>query len=686
MPLSCRCTLPIIFGIASVISSLSLGYSEQINLSSEIVDVSQPGISAREMAVTLDRSGHVTMIWANQGSDNSRPLQARYESNGWQEWVNIESTGSNWNPQLAQAGEVSTAVWLSHVDGDYRVFGARSIGGAWTQPQILGISPVWPDPTVVMDGQGCAIAAWTVEIGLRSRHFCGGEWGPETTLTTESNSKWSRLAANAMGSVIAVWEQIEEAGYAIGMARYESGRWSAPVILHQSDTIVARPQAVLDDRGNAIVAWEAAGSNETRLIQAREFKDGAWLATVDLSSSHPAAAKIQLSKDEAGHVMAVWSVRDGDDLLIQGAYLSQGNWSPAMTLGVAGRADNWGERGLPAPRVASMGEGQFAVIWSSWNNAEKTGSVITASLETGRWVPAEPLTTTQGYPLVDVAAQPGGQIIYVWNNAGVIQSLSRGINTPLLSVKRSGEGLVTSAPAGIDCGEDCTASYARGTSVFLTAHAGPGQVFGGWAGNCMTRSDAICWVLMSDARHVGAVFRPVNARTRPLDLRMNGLGTGRVASDPVGLDCTSESGGADACLQANALFEVGKRIQMVATPAENSYFAGWQGGCSGKGVTCAFKLLPGMSPVRVVAIFKLNPVIRVELAEPGLGRVISGDGFIDCGSTCSATKGYKQLIDLQAEPAKGSRFLGWSGACSGKKTTCRVRMNANRLVKARFGP
>jgi len=55
---------------------------------------------------------------------------------------------------------------------------------------------------------------------------------------------------------------------------------------------------------------------------------------------------------------------------------------------------------------------------------------------------------------------------------------------PVLTVTKpgSGSGPVTSSPAGIDCGALCSASFAPGTEVTITA--GPptnGSTFAGWA-------------------------------------------------------------------------------------------------------------------------------------------------------------------------------------------------------------
>jgi len=75
----------------------------------------------------------------------------------------------------------------------------------------------------------------------------------------------------------------------------------------------------------------------------------------------------------------------------------------------------------------------------------------------------------------------------------------------------SGEGTVTSVPAGVNCGADCGESYASGTSVTLTAVAAAGSQFAGWSG-CSSTSGATCARRMDGNRVVTATFsRPVKA-------------------------------------------------------------------------------------------------------------------------------------------------------------------------------
>jgi hypothetical protein len=76
-----------------------------------------------------------------------------------------------------------------------------------------------------------------------------------------------------------------------------------------------------------------------------------------------------------------------------------------------------------------------------------------------------------------------------------------------LTVDKSGAGTgtVTSAPAGIDCGATCTASFTTGTAVTLTAAAASGSVFLGWTGGGCSGTGT-CQVTLNSATNVGAEF------------------------------------------------------------------------------------------------------------------------------------------------------------------------------------
>jgi phospholipase C len=69
----------------------------------------------------------------------------------------------------------------------------------------------------------------------------------------------------------------------------------------------------------------------------------------------------------------------------------------------------------------------------------------------------------------------------------------------------TGGGSVSSSPAGITCGSTCTANFASGTAVTLTATANTGSNFGGWSGGGCSGTST-CVVTLSSNTSVTATF------------------------------------------------------------------------------------------------------------------------------------------------------------------------------------
>jgi len=84
-------------------------------------------------------------------------------------------------------------------------------------------------------------------------------------------------------------------------------------------------------------------------------------------------------------------------------------------------------------------------------------------------------------------------------------SLAFTINYNLtVSISGTGSGTVTSDPAGINCGSDCSEDYTSGTYVTLTAIPDACSTFTGWSGACIDRDQ--CTVTMDAAKAVTATF------------------------------------------------------------------------------------------------------------------------------------------------------------------------------------
>jgi PKD repeat protein len=145
-----------------------------------------------------------------------------------------------------------------------------------------------------------------------------------------------------------------------------------------------------------------------------------------------------------------------------------------------------------------------------------------------------------------------------------------------LTVSRqgAGSGIVTSAPAGIDCGSTCTADYPQGTLVSLTAQADASSLVVGWSGACS--GAGACNVTMDAARTVSARF---DLRSFTLYVNKTPLSSilGSVKSTPAGINCGL------LCASTSASFLSGTVVTLTATSGLLASFQGWSGDCTGTG-------------------------------------------------------------------------------------------------------
>ncbi len=85
----------------------------------------------------------------------------------------------------------------------------------------------------------------------------------------------------------------------------------------------------------------------------------------------------------------------------------------------------------------------------------------------------------------------------------VVAAFARG-NSLVVARVGSGDGVVRSEPAGIDCSVDCVERFPAQTQVTLTASPGPNSKFDGWSGACTGLGP--CVVSAAQAQLVAATF------------------------------------------------------------------------------------------------------------------------------------------------------------------------------------
>lgn len=181
------------------------------------------------------------------------------------------------------------------------------------------------------------------------------------------------------------------------------------------------------------------------------------------------------------------------------------------------------------------------------------------------------------YPRTDVGAPLDARDVTWTFLTEHPRSLPSGLFNLTLDNAGTGTGTVTSSPIGIDCGVDCSESYAVNTVVTLTAMPGTDMTFAGWSGGGCAGTALTCTVAMTAAVTVTATFNA--ASSGPFDLTVDkaGTGKGKVTSSPAGITCGTD------CSESYTAYTV---VTLTAKPRLNTTFGGWSAACSGTAQTC----------------------------------------------------------------------------------------------------
>jgi sugar lactone lactonase YvrE len=250
-----------------------------------------------------------------------------------------------------------------------------------------------------------------------------------------------------------------------------------------------------------------------------------------------------------------------------------------------------------------------------------------------------------------------------------------------VSLAGTGAGTVSSSPSGITCPTTiCTANFAVGQVVTLTAMPGTGSTFAGFSSNCTAVTSTSCTIAMSVAQAVTATFN--TGVTYTLTVMDAGTGTGTVTSQAglsPAIDCIS--GSTTGCM-ANYNPETD-----VTLTASGSTFTGFSSNCyplTSTSCTVTMDAAETVTATFGAATF----AVTVDEVGSGTGTVTSQSGLIpaiNCPTiTCTGNYPSETIVTLTPKASSGSTFTGWTDATCEGTGPCSFTVSAAVTVKPQF--
>jgi hypothetical protein len=222
-------------------------------------------------------------------------------------------------------------------------------------------------------------------------------------------------------------------------------------------------------------------------------------------------------------------------------------------------------------------------------------------------------------------------------------------------------------------------TIASGAFYVITATAAPGTTVTGFTGCPGTISvnaaGAVCTFTTPPGGGIVTVTVNMQPSTRTLVVQKSGTGTATVTSSPAGINC------GPTCI---ASFANNSLVTLTVSLSPGTTFNGWGGACTpaGRNLTCVL----AMTSNNIVSISTslVTFPLTVTTAGNGTGTVTSNPAGITCPGTCAASVVGGTTVSLSANPASGSVFSGFSGACTGN--SCTIAVNSAASVTATFAP
>ena len=474
-----------------------------------------PAAFANAPKIATDDEGTIYVVWQDNRAATS-------SDDSWDVYLSRSTDGGlTFSPSVRVDDHVANAY---QYEPDLAVTPAGTVYVSWQR--------------YAYDG---SLGAWDSDVYVATSTDGGSSFGANVKVSDGANNQFkSTIAVGPSGNVYVAWSDFRDDSYGdVFFARSTDGAGSfSPNVRVNSYASQAQvyPELAVDANERLYVVWldaRRAGDAASDVYMARSTDLG-----LSFDSEHGAS-----DADLPGDAVA--------------QYLY--------------------------PVVTAASDGLAAVAWYDTRTGD-WDTYLTRSFDAGlttlpSWRVNDLTANSQSVP--DVFMGPGLDVYCVYRDHSsgdfdiyfVLDTTLTATQTLGVTKAGAGAGTVTSAPAGIECGSACTASFASNQLVTLSAAADAGSTFSGWSGEGCSGTDA-CQVTMDQGRSVTATF---TLDSYSLSVTRTGTGTGTVTSDPGGIACGAT---------CSASFPYNSTVRLDAEADAGSTFSGWSGeGCGGTG-TC----------------------------------------------------------------------------------------------------
>ena len=218
-----------------------------------------------------------------------------------------------------------------------------------------------------MNPSGEAICAFEYYDGIGNfiwavRQTPYGAWSyPPDQISFSQTDQDIRLAINANGDAVAIWNDLNGANAEVYAARFTGEAWQVPQLISAAagfDSYVGG--VAIDASGTATIVWEAPTMLSSSQIQTRTLSNAGVLTPIVPITPNEIApistGKSKVAVDPSGYAVAVWRRISSGIFTVQTASRTGGVWSAPFDLsdGLTNSED---------PSVAVDGSGNAVAVW-----------------------------------------------------------------------------------------------------------------------------------------------------------------------------------------------------------------------------------------------------------------------------------------------------------------------------------